>query len=111
MGDRLFFDKIAQEWDDNEILSTPLRVNSILDKFEIKENDAVLDLGTGTGVLLPYIAQRIGSNGRITAVDFSIGMLQKAMEKFSNLSPLPTFLNFDFENENIPGEFDKIILY
>ena len=111
MDERSFFDNIAEKWDDNEILSTPDKVNHILDFFDLHESDNVLDLGTGTGVLLPFIADRIGKDGNLTAVDFSIGMLKRAIEKYSNLSPSPEFLNLDFENETIPGEYDKIILY
>lgn len=111
MDDRKFFDKIAPEWDANETLSTPEKVTEILDSFDLKEGDVILDLGTGTGVLLPFIAQRIGSHGKICAVDFSEGMLNQAKEKYNDLTPLPEFLNLDFENETIPGEYDKIILY
>lgn len=111
MDDRTFFDNIAADWDDNEVMSTPDKINRILDFFDIKMGDSVLDLGTGTGVLLPYIAERIGNDGKITAVDFSEGMLNRAIEKFKNLKPNPEFLNLDFENENVPGSYDKIILY
>lgn len=111
MDDRYFFDKLAQTWDDNEILSTPEKITQIIDTIDIRPGQAVLDLGTGTGVLLPYIAQRVGDKGYIVAVDYSMGMLQKAKEKFQGLKPSPTFLNIDFEKENIDGEFDRIILY
>lgn len=111
MDDRSFFDNLAPTWDDNEVNSTPERINNILDLISLNPSDEILDLGTGTGVLLPFIAQRIGKSGGITAVDYSEGMLSRAVEKFSNLVPHPVFLNLDFENENISGEFDKIILY
>lgn len=111
MDDKHFFDKIAPEWDKNEILSTNEKVNSILNSFKIKFGDQILDLGTGTGILLPYLAKRIGKNGKITAVDYSEGMLQRAKEKYSDLNPLPEFINLDFENDTIIGEYDKIILY
>ena len=111
MDDRNFFDNLAPTWDDNEILSTPDRVNFILDFFDLKKGQRVLDLGTGTGVLLPYIAERIGKEGAIVAVDYSSGMLDRARHKFSALKPKPEFLNIDFETENLEGEYDRIILY
>ena len=111
MDEREFFDKIAPSWDDNEVLSTPENVNRILDYMDLKPGDEVLDLGTGTGVLLPFIVERIGENGKITAVDYSSEMLKRAKSKFSSLNPLPEFLNIDFETENIEGEYDCIILY
>lgn len=111
MDERDFFDKLAPTWDDNEVLSTKDKVNFILDFFHLDKGQDVLDLGTGTGVLLPFIAQRIGKEGSLTAVDYSEGMLKRAESKFKDLVPSPKFLNLDFENENIPGEFDRIILY
>lgn len=111
MDDRIFFDNLAPIWDENEVLSTPDRVNMILDYIDLQPGQAVLDLGTGTGVLLPYIAERIGETGTITAVDYSSGMLSRARKKFRDLIPAPEFLNLDFENETIPHEYDRIILY
>ena len=111
MDDREFFDKIAGTWDENEVLSTPIKINQVLDYFDLHENQDILDLGTGTGVLLPFITQRIGEKGKILAVDFSEGMLSQAKRKYSNLTPIPSFMNLDFENDLIPGQFDRIILY
>lgn len=111
MDDKTFFDKIAENWDANEVLSTPDKVEYILDFFDVKPGMEVLDLGSGTGVLLPYLALKVGKEGKIVAVDFSEGMLCQAIKKFSALSPTPLFINLDFEKENIPGEFDRIILY
>lgn len=111
MDERDFFDKLAPTWDENEVLSTPERINYILDFIDIRPGQAVLDLGTGTGVLLPYLAERVGKDGRITAVDYSTGMLSRAERKYSGLVPKPEFLCIDFENENVPGKFDHIILY
>ncbi|MCH5226916.1 MAG: methyltransferase domain-containing protein [Muribaculaceae bacterium] len=111
MDERTFFDKLAPTWDDNEVRSTHHRVSNIINMIDINPGQHVLDLGTGTGVLLPYITEKIGSEGKVTAVDYSAGMLDIARQKFSNLSPAPCFLNLDFENETIPGEFHRIILY
>lgn len=111
MDERAFFDNLALQWDANEIKSTPDKINYILDFLDLRPGMRILDLGTGTGVLLPHLASRIGSEGSLTAVDYSEGMLSRAKEKFSGLSPRPLFLNMDFETETIEGEYDRIILY
>ena len=69
---------LAPTWDDNEVLSTPDKVRFVLGFMNLKPGQSVLDLGTGTGVLLPYIAEKIGTAGHITAVDYSAGMLSRA---------------------------------
>ena len=111
MDDRLFFDKISETWDANEVMSTPEKVRAILRLADVRPGEKILDLGTGTGILIPYLAEMVGNEGEITAVDYSEGMLSKAKEKYSNITPQPEFINLDFENETIDGEFDKIILY
>lgn len=111
MDERAFFDNLAPTWDANEVLSTPQRVRSILSYMDIRPGMSVLDLGTGTGVLIPYIAELTGPEGKITAVDYSTGMLDRAREKYSSTVPRPDFLCLDFENETVPGVYDRIILY
>ncbi len=111
MDERKFFDNLASMWDANEVLSTPGRVNEILEYANIKLGESVLDLGTGTGVLLPYVAELVGPHGSITAVDYSQGMLNIAIRKYARITPVPTFLNMDFETETIGGVFHHILLY
>lgn len=111
MDEKEFFDKLAPTWDSNEVLSTPKRVSEILKYANIQPGESVLDLGTGTGVLIPQLAKLVGPNGSIMAVDYSQGMLDIAISKYSEVTPRPTFLNMDFETETIDGVFDHILLY
>lgn len=105
-----FFDKISSKWDDNEILSTPNKINEILSYIGLREGIKVLDLGTGTGVLIPFLSKATGPSGHITAIDISNGMLEKAIEKFGNLENV-NFKLQDFEEEPPEGRYDIIILY
>lgn len=105
-----FFDNISSTWDDDEILSTPDRVRSILGKLQIKAGMDVLDLGTGTGVLVPFLHEMTTPGGTVTGVDISRGMLSKAIEKYGNLSRV-NFVESDFEESDIDGRYDIILLY
>lgn len=105
-----FFDKLAPSWDANEVRSTPERIRSILGKLPISSGMSVLDLGTGTGVLVPYLSHMAGSTGHVTAIDLSEGMLSRAREKYGNLGNVE-FLKLDFEEEQIPGTYDVVMLY
>lgn len=105
-----FFDTIAPKWDSMEVKSTPAKIQELLDIIEITPGCDVLDLGTGTGVLLPYLSQIAGEEGTVTAVDFSEGMLAEAEKKFSHLSNV-YFSRLDFEEEREPWRYDLIMMY
>ncbi|MBT8379409.1 MAG: class I SAM-dependent methyltransferase [Ignavibacteria bacterium] len=47
----------------------------------IKEGMTVLDLGCGPGFFTVALAQMVGKNGKVIAVDLQEGMLQKLKEK------------------------------
>ena len=105
-----FFDSLAPNWDENEVLSTPDRIRSILGKLGISNGMDILDLGTGTGVLVPYLSEMVGKEGHVTAIDLSEGMLSLARKKYGNLKNVE-FLKIDFEEEQIPGKYDVAMLY
>lgn len=105
-----FFDQLAPSWDANEVRSTPERIKSILGKLPIRKGMNVLDLGTGTGVLVPYLNEMVGAEGHVTAIDLSEGMLSRAIEKYGELKNVE-FLKIDFEEEQIPGMYDVVMLY
>lgn len=105
-----FFDRLAPTWDANEMRSTPDKIKSILGKLPIREGMNVLDLGTGTGVLVPYLSEMVGPTGKVTAIDLSDGMLSRAKEKYGKLENVQ-FLKIDFEEEQIPGMYDLVMMY
>lgn len=105
-----FFDALAPDWDANEVRSTPERIKAILGKLSIKPGMNVLDLGTGTGVLVPYLSEMVGDVGHVTAIDLSEGMLSRAIKKYGHLGNVE-FLKLDFEEEQIPGMYDVVLLY
>ena len=92
-----FFDAMAPKWD--KIIEVKKdKIGHILDVAELKEGDHVLDVGTGTGVLVPYMADRIGPEGKIDAVDISTAMLERANAKFGHM-PNVRFMLADVEED------------
>ncbi|MBD5207989.1 MAG: class I SAM-dependent methyltransferase [Bacteroidales bacterium] len=105
-----FFDALAPQWDANEINSTPERVQSILSKLPLSEGQNILDLGTGTGILIPYLSEIVGPKGRVVGIDLSEGMLSRARKKYGHLGNVE-LLKLDFEEELLPGKFDVVMLF
>lgn len=103
-----FFNKIAKEWD-SIIEVNEEKINLLLSKLDIKSNERILDVGTGTGVIIPFI-KALNKGGYIKGVDISTGMLNIAKEKYKNLENIEFEIK-DVEEEEIHEKYDKIILY
>lgn len=105
-----FFDLLAVRWDDEEIKSTPEKISLVLDAIGVAAGQSVLDLGTGTGVLIRPLLSRIGPQGRLTAIDASGGMLERAIAKHRAEKGV-RFVLADFEEQPVEGRYDLIMLY
>lgn len=78
---------------------------------ELKPGENVLDISCGTGLVTFPIAKAVGARGKITGIDLSEGMIEKATEEsrkkgFSNIS----FKHMDAEKLDLPdNSFDIAI--
>lgn len=105
-----FFDLLAARWDDEEVKSTPEKISRVLDAIGVAPGQSVLDLGTGTGVLIRPLLSRIGPRGSLTAIDASGRMLERAIAKHRDVTGV-TFVLADFEEQPVSGRYDLIMLY
>ena len=79
MNQLQFFDSIAKDWD-NIIEVNELKINTLLSKLNIKDNQSILDVGTGTGVLIPFL-KKLNKTGFIKGVHISTQMLGYSKRK------------------------------
>jgi ubiquinone/menaquinone biosynthesis C-methylase UbiE len=81
-----YFDQLASIWD-KELTPERLKcLGNIVKELGIKPGNSVLDIGSGTGVLLPFLIAELGDEGKIVALDFSAEMLVQAQAK--NFPPI-----------------------
>lgn len=109
MDSRHFFNSMALKWD---IICNhdENKINHILDLIGVKNQDKVLDVGTGTGILLPFLLERIGQSGEIVGIDIAEKMLEIAKKK--NPSKNIRFICADILDVELQEEyFDVIICY
>ncbi len=95
-----YFDELASTWD-KEL--TPERLEclgNIIKELGIKPGYHVLDIGSGTGILLPLLIAELGDEGKITALDFSAEMLVHAQAK--NFPPIVGFAQADVLDIPLP---------
>ncbi len=112
MSAKDYFDNAANTWD--EKFHTP-ELSSFLEKlvpqFGLKAGQTVLDVGTGTGVLIPYLIRAVGPSGSVTAVDYSEKMVQLCKTKRSHIKNVNVKL-WDIEEDAFPTEsFDAVICF
>lgn len=105
MDNREFFNKLAYKWDemchhDDE------KIRKILEISEIKEGAKILDIGTGTGILISYLLEK--SPAKLVGVDISENMIEIAREKYKDK-------NVKFVVSDIMGfnedKYDYIFIY
>jgi ubiquinone/menaquinone biosynthesis C-methylase UbiE len=104
------FNELAKEWDakPRRLLLAENIYKGIKEKVELTKEMKVLDIGTGTGLLLIHMVDEIG---QITGVDNSEGMLEMLQEKIekTNLSNADYFL-YDAETDLLPiSDYDMVI--
>jgi ubiquinone/menaquinone biosynthesis C-methylase UbiE len=88
-----YFDQLAPIWDE-ELTPEKLKcLSNIVKELGIKPGYYVLDIGSGTGVLLPFLIAELGDEGKIVALDFSAEMLGQAQVK--NFPPIVGFAQAD----------------
>ena len=105
---RVFFDAQSRSWD-SRMIRDPDLLRCLLAWLPLQSGDSVLDVGTGTGVLLPYIRE-IAPQGEIDAVDISSGMLAVAQDKYGDDAHIH-FISADVSKDMLPRRYHAIILY
>ena len=78
---RAYFNEKAAIWDETVAEKDGTKLERMAESLDIALGSVVLDVGTGTGVFLPYLLRRIGKHGRLVALDWAEEMLKKARAK------------------------------
>lgn len=88
-----YFDQMAPTWN-KELTRERLNcLDNIVKELDIEPGNYVLDIGCGTGVLLPLLIEALGDEGKIIALDFSAEMLVQGKAKSS--PPIVNFVQAD----------------
>jgi ubiquinone/menaquinone biosynthesis C-methylase UbiE len=107
---RAFFNQRAAVWDETAVERDEAKLALMAARLKIECGDMVLDVGSGTGVFLPFLLSKVGSDGRIFALDIAERMLQKARAK--GFGGNIVYLNADVANLPLADEvFDSAVCY
>jgi len=101
---------MAATWDETVAEKDVTRLERMSQRLEIKPDSTVLDVGTGTGVFLPFILKRVGGQGRLVALDLAEEMLRRARAK--GFSRNIEYLQADIASPPLSDEaFDAVVCY
>ena len=53
-----------------------------VDLLKLEPNARVMDIGVGTGAIIPYLARQLGEEGQVIGIDFSEKMVNVANQRF-----------------------------
>lgn len=81
---RQYFNNRAAHWDETERSNAPAQLQAMAVKLDFPPDAQVMDVGTGTGIFVPYIRSKLNGDGRVVCVDYAFQMLEIALEKNGN---------------------------
>jgi ubiquinone/menaquinone biosynthesis C-methylase UbiE len=105
-----FFNERAERWDEISVHNLE-KVQYITEKLEIQSNDKILDIGTGTGIMIPFYEKYL-VDGSVVAVDYSEKMIEVARSKYPEKEhPRVSFRVCDVYNLEYDADFDLVVCY
>ena len=78
---KTYFNEKAAIWDETIAEKNVAKLEEMAKWLDIEPGSTVLDVGTGTGVFVPFILRKIGRNGRLVCLDLAEEMLKRAQAK------------------------------
>ena len=106
---RTYFNHRAVDWNETSLEAAMTKLELMVKRLNIKPGSTVLDAGSGTGVLIPFLLSQIGREGRLMALDFAEEMLKRAQAKgYKDVA----YLHADVTSIPVGDEvFDVVVCY
>lgn len=105
-----FFNQKAAVWDKITVHNLE-KVQYIAKLMEVQNDDKILDVGTGTGIMIPFY-ERYLVDGCIVAVDYSDKMIDAARLKYPEKEhPLVSYRVSDVYELTYSEDFDLVVCY
>ena len=107
-----FFNRAAETWDKRfktqELLDF---IEHLISELHLKPGQKILDVGTGTGILIPFLLEAVGKNGHVTAIDFAEKMVQLCKAKYASFPKVKILVQQVERLQFDSGSFDAIACF
>ena len=112
MSRRAFFNEIADTWDKHfQTQELTKFLEQIVPNFGLASGQKVLDVGAGTGVLIPFLLEAVGPKGQIEAVDYAKKMANICKAKYAHIPNVRVSVQ-EAEKLDFPSQtFDAVICF
>ena len=105
-----FFNEKAEMWDEITLHDLE-KVQYITEMLGIHSDDRILDVGTGTGIMIPFYEKYL-VNGSVVAVDYSEKMIEAARLKYPETEhPKISYMVSDVYDLKYDSDFDIVVCY
>jgi demethylmenaquinone methyltransferase/2-methoxy-6-polyprenyl-1,4-benzoquinol methylase len=105
-----FFNEKAEVWDEISVHNLE-KVQYISELLDIRGDDRILDVGTGTGIMIPFYERHL-VDGSVVAVDHSEKMIEVARSKYPEKKhPMISYLVSDVYELKYDADFDLVVCY
>ena len=109
---REFFNEIAETWDKRfQTQELTKFLEQLVPTFGLAYGQRVLDVGTGTGILIPLLLRAVGPTGQIEAVDYAQKMANICRSKYAHTPNVRVSVQ-EAEKLDFPAQtFDAVICF
>ena len=105
-----FFNEKAEIWDEITVHDLE-KVQYITEMLNIQGDDKILDVGTGTGIMIPFY-ERYLVKGSVVAIDYSEKMIEVARSKYPEKEhPKISYIVSDVYDLKYDSDFDIVVCY
>ena len=103
--------KATVDWLETQALHPFIREVAVktFEQLALLPDEAILEVGCGTGVFLPGIASRVGTEGRVVGLDHSAALLVQARERLASAGLVDQIELVEGDANQLPfadGSFD-----
>ncbi len=107
---RVFFNQRADTWDEGHAADSVSASERLICGLGIKAGSRVLDVGCGTGLIIPWLLEAVGAEGMVIALDIAEIMLRVARDKHE--APNLEYIHADIAHPPfLDRSFDEVVCH